>query len=156
MDSSRTTQGLTAEYQDFAPPHLNAAARMFIDIFNSPPWNDNWTTVSAHERLNSIMCSYGYIGFAAFANNQLIGFAAGNIEPFYDGNTFYLREIAVAPQYQRTGIGKALLDRTLTVAASKDVQRSYLLTRNDVAAYEVYLNWGFKDIAPLRAMVLKI
>ena len=89
-------------------------------------------------------------------DNKVIGFTVGNLEPFYDGNTFYLREICVSQDYQQCGVGKKLTENLLSLAKSHHAKRCYLLTRNDVLAYKIYQRWGFDDIAPLRTMVASL
>ena len=40
---------------DITAENLEACAELFVEVFNQPPWNENWSLVQALERLGQTM-----------------------------------------------------------------------------------------------------
>lgn len=121
-----------------------AIADLFVDAFNGPPWNDEWTAESARERVSDIMDAPGATGHVAFADGSACGFLLGRIERWYSGDLYYLQEMGVDPERRRAGIGTALLTRLTVALRERDVRRVYLLTMRDSPAASFYRANGFR------------
>ncbi len=67
----------------------------------------------------------------------------GNIEQWYTGEHFYLKEMCVRPSEQRRGIGTLLMEYLLDELQSEDVERVYLLTMRESPARAFYEENGF-------------
>lgn len=128
---------------EFDASRLTAATSLFVDVFNAPPWNDRWTTDSARQRLSDLLETPGYAGRALVdTDGYLLGLVGGYRQRWYDGWHFYLAEMAVSRDRQRTGLGSRLLTGFLDTL--DDVDGFYLLTQADGAAASFYARHGFR------------
>ena len=57
---------------------LNDLVEVFIEAFNSEPWNDEWTIDSASKRLQQMIRCDGFYGLAAYSEDKLVGLILGN------------------------------------------------------------------------------
>jgi GNAT superfamily N-acetyltransferase len=80
--------------------------------------------------------------FFAYVDNAL----AGQIRLWKHWNNYaYIDDIAVEPEYRGRGIGRALIERTVEWAKSKELPGIMLETQdNNVAACQLYERCGFK------------
>lgn len=126
-------------------PDLTTCAKLYTQVFSSDPWNEAWTEEVAYERLVHFYESKGFVGVLAeeTESKTLLGFALGNIEPFYDGALFYLREMCTQTQSQNKGIGKAVLQALETELQMHNVQSIYLATDKAIPAAQFYQKRGF-------------
>ncbi|SDT07944.1 GNAT family N-acetyltransferase [Actinopolymorpha singaporensis] len=116
----------------FKADRLDAAARLFVSVFNAEPWNDRWSEASVRARLADVVATPGFVGVALQAGQDLHGFAIGHTEQWFTGRHFLLQEMCVRTDLQRQGVGAALLDAL--EARLVDVEQIYLLTEQDGAA----------------------
>jgi aminoglycoside 6'-N-acetyltransferase I len=127
---------------------LDEAAALYVRVFNAPPWRDAWTEESARARLADMWATPGVVGVVSRDENRLVGFALGHVERWYSGPHFYLREMCVEADRQRSGHGSRMLsaldDRLEQVTAL------HLLTGRGTPAEEFYRRRGF---APVDRMV---
>ncbi len=122
---------------------LDACAALFAQVFSSSPWNESWNQSQAKRRLQHFFESNGFIGILA-ERDELVGFALGNTEPFYFGSMYYLREMCIASDFQKQGLGNQLylaLERKLSL---EQVHSIYLTTQRETLAANFYLSNGFK------------
>ena len=129
---------------DFFPrDNLEEGARLYRTVFNEPPWNDEWTAETAQTRLLQITETPGYKGYSTSLDEELVGLVMGNLEQWYTGEHFYLKEMCVRPSQQRRGIGTMLMEYLIEELQSEDVERVYLLTMQESPARAFYEENGF-------------
>lgn len=133
---------MSHEIRPFTTDHLEEATRLYVAVFNAPPWRDRWTTVTAGRRLADILARPGALGYALFEDG-LVGFALGHRESWFDGTHFYLNEMCVGVDRQRTGRGTRLLRHLERELAAMGVSRVYLLTMRDGPAAAFYAKNGY-------------
>ncbi len=153
------------------PPHgpmLEAAIGVYRDAFARPPYNDTGRATEVRDRLvKQHAVQAGFRSLAAVrADGRVVGMTYGhNSDPgqwwhdaaaavitpdhyrrFFRGG-YELVEIAVAPDCQSQGIGRALI-----AALLDGVERSacVLSTRTDSRAHELYANLGFQTLTEMR------
>ena len=81
---------------------------------------------------------------AAYEGDNLVGI----LRAVGDGHTIvFIQDIIVLPTYQRQGIGRELLKRTLD--EFKHVYQLHLMTDNTEKTKGFYTSFGFTDIAEL-------
>lgn len=122
---------------------LENCASLFARTFSNKPWNEPWDNSSAYKRLKHFFDSEGFVGVLVEDNN-LLGFALGNVEPFCGGDIFYLREMCTEVESQSRGIGSKVLSFLEKSLISADVKRIYLMTEHEIPASRFYKNKGFK------------
>lgn len=131
-------------------------ADLYITVFNGKPWNDQWTSASAYQRLEDIYHSPGFIGLAAIAEQKIVGCIFGNIEQFYTGPYFNLKEMFVTPALQRQGIGQQLFEYLYTHLQQRQIRSVFLFTSKNVFPYTFYVKQGFCEIDGMRMLVKKL
>ncbi|MFA1822924.1 GNAT family N-acetyltransferase [Virgibacillus oceani] len=116
---------------------------LYINVFNSEPWNETWTYVTAEERLIDLLHTPKFLGFSLYDNGNLIGFIAGNSKKSYGGLTYYLAELCINNQIQGKGHGSKLLLCLEDELKKRGIQSLYLLTSNGGLAESFYLKNGY-------------
>lgn len=118
---------------------------LFIAVFNAEPWNDKWTPDSAHIRLHDIFKSPHFVGFVYEENDKISGAVFGNIEQWYEGMHYNLREIFVSNETQGKGVGRRLLAELENKVKERDVRTIILFTSRDDKTNGFYKNNGYID-----------
>ena len=122
---------------------LQACAEIFTEVFSGSPWNENWELSSALSRLTEAADTPGFVGLKTITNNRIVAFAMGYLESFADGGHFFLKEMCVATEMQRQGIGTALLDELRSRLTEIGAKKLYLLTSRGGPAERFYAKNGF-------------
>jgi GNAT superfamily N-acetyltransferase len=131
---------------------LHACAATLVAAYNAAPWNDAWTHAKAHEKLLCFYQSPKFYGWTATRDGELLGCMVGNIEPYYSGDYFYLKEMFVAPQHQHQGIGRRFMEILRAHLAMLDIQTIILFTGMQHFPFEFYLKSGFVEMDGMRMM----
>lgn len=122
---------------------IGKCARLFSDVFSAEPWNEPWTEHDAYKRLSHFFESKGFLGVLLEKEDDIVGFALGNTEPFHFGDMFYLREMCVDKNVQHSGYGYKLLDQLEINLKSKKIHSIYLTTDRKIPASKFYQKHGF-------------
>jgi len=131
---------------------LTTCAKVLVEAYNAEPWNDEWTTEKALEKLTCFYNSPKFIGYTASIDSEVVGCLVGNIEPYYTGDYFYLKEMFVTPGIQKQGVGKQLMETLKQQLSSIDIQNIILFTGKDYFPYDFYLKSGFNTMEEMRMM----
>jgi len=131
------------EFREIIKTDLENCAEIFIRTFSSKPWNESWSNETALERISHFYDSKGFCGVLA-VEDEALGFVLGNIEPYFSGPIFYLREMCIYPEFQNSGIGKELLNKIENILKLKGVVSIYLITEHNIPAAHFYIKRGFK------------
>jgi aminoglycoside 6'-N-acetyltransferase I len=121
---------------------LDACAVLFVEAFKGKPWNESWTHARARRRLQETLHTPGAFAVAARLDG-VEAFAAGFGEQGYDGRVFYLKEMAVRPNWQRCGLGRLLAETLEREIRRLGYGHMYLLTRRGTPALNFYVGAGF-------------
>ena len=122
---------------------LDDAADLFIAVFNADPWNDRWTLPTAHAMLSDLLNTPGYAGIACLEDGKLIGFAAGHRIRYFNGDSFYLKEMCVTADRQRHGVGSQLMHALEASLRDTGVVTLFLLTMVAGMAESFYSHLGY-------------
>lgn len=131
---------------------LGGCAELLVEAYNSEPWNDNWTKEKALEKLACFYSSPKFVGLAAYADGKLAGCCIGNIEPYYIGDYYYLKEVFVSPAFQKRGVGHRLIEAIKEELASLGIETIILFTGKGFFPYDFYLKSGFAEMEGMRMM----
>lgn len=131
---------------------LPELARLYVAVFNAPPWNDGWSVDTAHERIRRIATGPNAVGVVAFDGDVPVSFALGTLEQWTNGEHFHLKEMCTAIDQQRRGVGSAILDALVRELAARSVRVIFLETRPGSNAATFYRKHGFSalDLETLR------
>ena len=61
---------------------------VFVQVFNSPPWNEDWAMLSASLRLTEIAGTPGFVGLKVVSEQRTVGFVMGYLKSFDVGGDF--------------------------------------------------------------------
>lgn len=98
------------------------------------------------------------VSYVAVVEDKVCGMSfAYEVPDIECGKSLYIDILAVLPEYQKRGIGKALLNHLKKVAKEEGYMELSLRTACYLDAYEIYKKIGFKDMkSDRRFMVLKL
>ena len=133
---------------------IKECAPLLMEAYNAEPWNDQWTLDRAFERLNYGFLSPNFFGLAAIRNDRVIACLFGNFEPNDKGDFFYLRDMMVADQERRTGLGSMLLDSLKKHLEIVGVKSVLMLTHNSYHTVPFYQKNGFQFLDEMRIMYI--
>ncbi len=104
-----------------------------IQLYTAVGWGDG--TSYDHEQIESALERTSFVVYATDQDKNLLGFARA-----FSDDIFYtsLAEIIVSPQYQRRGIGRALLEAVIERYAGTAIYLEALAGREDF-----FLRCGF-------------
>ena len=123
---------------------ISVAAKLYLNVFSTPPWKERWDHNLACQRLEHIANCQGFYGISIWIEKKLIGFCMGNIEPFNKTSYFYLKEVCVSNKYHNQGIGSIMLDRLVKDLQKAQVDSAYLITQRQDQLEHFYKKNGFK------------
>jgi aminoglycoside 6'-N-acetyltransferase I len=138
--------------QSIEEGHLRACATLFVSVFNSPPWNEQWSEDVALQRLEDCFNTPGSYGIVAIADDKVVSFAIGVIERYERTKNFYLKEMCVSSIEQRSGIGTKIIDALYQNLADRGVGMIYLFTMRETPAAAFYKKCGFLSSSKLIMM----
>jgi len=130
---------------------LAVCVPILIDAYNNEPWNDSWNNVTATALLNYSFETPGFMGWMASLNNKVVGACVGNIEPYYTGDVFFLKQMFVSVGLQKSGIGRQLLETMKEEIAGKGVTSAILFTGKEIQDF--YTKSGFIEMEAMRMMI---
>ena len=136
--------------------HLSEIAEMYVEAFNAPPWNDEWTIETASKRILQMMNCEGFSGLACFDDNLLCGMILGNMEYFYDGIHFVIKEFCVRLNRRGTGIGSNLLNEFENKLLKMGVSNTYLFTSRTDETESFYNKRGYNSLTSMVMMSKKL
>jgi GNAT superfamily N-acetyltransferase len=131
---------------------LTICAKVLVSAYNNEPWNDNWTQEKALEKLTCFYNSPKFIGWKVSKADQIIGCCVGNIEPYYTGDYYYLKEMFVTFEFQNKGIGNLMMETLLAHLKEIEINQIILFTGKDFYPYDFYLKKGFEVMDDMRMM----
>lgn len=136
------------------PDILQTMATVLAASYNAPPWNDEWSTESATLKLRHAVSSPDYIGGVVRDSTGVIvaGFS-GNIEPYFSGDYFFLKDMFVHPDVQHRGIGRMMMSTLLEQLQERAVPTIMLFTGQTTPAKELYTKYGLDVLPDMRMMV---
>jgi len=102
------------------------------------------------QQIAYLLTAYNSITLVARGNDEIVGFAIGNIDVNRGIPTGHVLTIEALPSYRRRGIAERLLKELETCFKAEGAVESRLEVREDnVAAINLYLKLGYIPVAKL-------
>ena len=133
---------------------LDRCAEILVESYNSELCNDQWTKEVALDKLTIYFNTPKFIGWTASKNGQIIGCCVCNIEPYFTGDYYYLKDMFVLPTSQKLGIGSSFMTTIKQVLASINVKMIILFTGQQHFPFNFYQKIGFEEMDGMRMMIL--
>ena len=134
------------ELKLFERNDLLKCTKTFIHVFNQEPWNDEWSTETAKQYLLDYTNTPGFMGIIAVEGEEIIGFIFGARKLWWSGDEFFINEMCVNVEKQKTGVGSMLMKFLMKELDSDGVSYISLLTNRDIPAETFYKKYGFIEI----------
>jgi aminoglycoside 6'-N-acetyltransferase I len=135
------------QFVNLDPARLDEFCSLYLSVFNAPPWNDGWTHEVVAERLGAFARFPDFLAVAAFEGEVPVGLALGWPERWVNGWHFHLKEMLVANEHRRRGVGAGLMQQLERSLAERNIKCVYLETSPGSAAQRFYEQLGFKPLA---------
>ncbi len=134
------------------PAHLPECARLYVETFNAPPWNEAWREEDATQRLKDYLDtprSHG-VGLTS-PDGTMLGLALGHRERFGPVDHFLLKELCIHPDHQRQGHGTTLMNAL--ESQLPDIHHWHLVTARNSEAATFYQKLNFRPAARMAVFV---
>ncbi len=134
------------EIRKISKSDLEELAKLMVDVYNAPPWNDKWTVETALESLNDISDFPKFFGNVIVDGNKIIGGIIGHIRRYSSESTFYIDEFFISEKYRGTGLAKELYQTSIKQLQQRDISGAFFTTLKNSRAYNFYLKQGAWDL----------
>ena len=124
-------------------------AELYMSVFNVPPWNDSWSSETAHRRVSEMISTDTFIGKAAYIDDVTVGFIIGQHEQGDINVQFCLKEFCVKTTAQGKGIGTSLLNALKADLKKRGITHIYLITSHGENTEGFYQRRGFKTVSEI-------
>lgn len=139
--------------RQLTPADQADCARLLRQVFNQPPWNDNWTVERAAAYVQDFFGAPRFRGFAALDGTRLVGMCLGHVKLWWQADEYCLDEFCIHSDYQRRGLGGQLLGYARRQLAAEGVACCTLLTASGTPAEAFYRKRGFRRVDEMIFMV---
>lgn len=100
----------------------------------------------ANKRLEDILNTTQFKGFVTIEGNNILGCVLGNIEQYYNGQMYNLKEMFVKNSHRGVGIGSKILNSLNEVLINESIKPAYLFTSKGDLTEKFYINNGFRTV----------
>lgn len=128
---------------------LSHCAKLFVDVFNQAPWNDDWSLEQATDYVQDIFNTPGFKGVGYFQEGAFQGAILGNTKQWYSGEEFFIQEMFIRLEMQGKGIGKKLMTFLMNLLKEENIKDVALLTDRGIDAEYFYKKVGFNEVERL-------
>lgn len=138
---------LSMDLLKFNKNYLNEVGKLYMDVFNSDPWNEKWTITSSMKRVEYFSPSINKYGLGYLIKDKgkgkVIGFIGG-VFYYYDQFTiFTIEEMFINNNLQNKGIGNQLLIEFEKILTKMKVNKIELKTLKKSYVEKFYKNRGY-------------
>lgn len=130
------------KYVKLDKSHLKECASIYIDTFNEEPWNDKWDDKTAYNRLDEIYETPGFIGLVAVDGDKVLAAVFGNLETWFEGYMYNLKEMFVKKSEKGKGLGSSLFSKLEEELKNHEVKSISLFTSKGDLTEKFYLKNG--------------
>ena len=123
---------------------LDVLSDVFVSVFNSAPWNENWKKPWALERLEILLHSYKSCGFLAIEDAEIVGAVFSRLGSYMGDLELEITEMYVIGHHQRRGVGAALIAEIQNYAVTNKISCLVLQTDKNTFAKDFYIGLGFE------------
>ena len=134
------------EIRKISKSDLEELAKLMVDVYNAPPWNDKWTVETALESLNDISDFPKFFGNVIVDGDKIIGAIIGHIRRYASESTFYIDEFFIAEKYRGKGLAKKLYQTSIKELQQRGISGAFFTTLKNSRAYNFYLKQGAWDL----------
>lgn len=126
---------------------IDQANNLFLDVFSSPPWNDEWTSPK-HSKMYvlELMSAPNSFSLGFFQDNKLIGLSLGHVYTWWQGKEYHIKEFCIAKEVQKQSYGTRFIQAIEKLCIDHNHKAILLPTEKDVPAFHFYLKQGYRTL----------
>ena len=94
---------------------IQIVANVYVKAYAEEDWNEKWNCEDAAQRIDEIVSSPQCKGGVCELEGKIVGCILFEILTWHTGKQLEIKEIFVAPDFQRRGIGRKLLEYAETL-----------------------------------------
>lgn len=140
------------EYKIITLDDVKDLAEMYVETFNSEPWNDRWTIDTASKRLHQMINVEDFCGILARKNGVLCGMILGSKEQFFDGIMLNIKEFCVKNEMRGQGLGTEIFKEFEVRIKEEGVKEIILFTSRGDYTENFYHKLGLESYSELTFM----
>lgn len=125
---------------------LDECVAIFIKAYNSPPWNCAWTPEKARQYLSEYLGAPNFVGFLFYVDEELVGATFGHQKTWFTSQQLMIDEFFIAPEHQRKGYGKKLMEHCNQYAKQNNIGIVFLMTNKYMPSYKFYEKTDYTTI----------
>lgn len=133
------------KYLNIKNADANQLAALFLNVFNSSPWNDDWIESNAFERINMQLQNPNSYGIFITDNNEYIAFVLGYISVLPNGFVYCIEDFCVKNEYQGKNIGSLLINKLKEELSLMDIKIIITTTIKSFKTVDFYKKNGFEE-----------
>lgn len=122
-------------------------ANVYVKAYAEEDWNEKWDCEDAAQRINEIVSSPQCKGVVCELEGKIVGCILFEILTWHTGKQLEIKEIFVAPDFQRRGIGKKLLEYAETWGKKVGTSELFLWTNKSKKLIDFYSKVGYCEDA---------
>ena len=137
---------INIEIRKITRSDLEELAKLMVDVYNAPPWNNKWTKETALESLSDISDFPKFFGNVIVDGNKIIGAIIGHIRRYATESTLYIDEFFISEEYRGTGLAKNLYQTSIKQLQERGISGAFFTTLKNSRAYNFYVKQGAWDL----------
>lgn len=118
-------------------------ANVYVKAYAEGDWNEKWDCENAAQRINEIISSPQCKGGVCELEGKIVGCILFEILTWHTGKQLEIKEIFVAPGFQRRGIGKKLLEYAEIYGKEVGTSELFLWTNKSNKLIDFYSKVGY-------------
>lgn len=122
---------------------ISTCADILCAVYNNELWMCRWDKETAIEYLNDFFNNKKFVGFVAEEDNEVMAGLFAHEKVWWNNKEVFIEEMFVYPEYQRKGIGAALLLEVEAYVKEKGLAGITLSTNKYAPAPRFYEKNGF-------------
>ena len=148
--------------EDYCLKQLDRSAaasiqKLFVSVFSGEPWNDDWSDqTQLASYIQDLIGQNNSLTFGLYEGTELVGLSMGRIKHWYTGTEYCVDELCIRTVKQGKGLGSLFVHEIEKACRELGLTHIFLLTENNVPAFNFYQKRGFYQLENNVAFAKKI
>ena len=118
-------------YRPVTREDIPELAQAMMAAYSEAPWNEQWAEDRAQMRVQAILSGWQAMGVLAQDDQKIIGGCLGFVDPYADGDFFFVSELFIRPEWKRKGVGRELLRQMEETLKQRNIHVTQLISIKD-------------------------
>lgn len=131
--------------------------KLFFNVFTKEPWNDDWfDETQLRLYIHDLIGQSNSLTFGLYEEKELTALSMGRIKHWYTGTEYCIDELCVSTAKQGRGVGTLFVSEIEKACRELGLTHIFLLTENNVPAFDFYKKLGFYELKSNAAFAKKL